>query len=58
MKQLTIKDRIRAIYFALSFCLFIGLDIDNSSAFWIVLLAVNFAYSVWVIQKVNFDTIK
>lgn len=58
MKQLTIKDKIRAIYFALSFCLFIGLDVEYTSWAWIALIAGNFAASVAVIRKVNFDTVK
>lgn len=58
MKQLTVKDRIKAIYFTASFILFIGLDVEYTSGAWIALIAANFATSVAVIRKVNFDTVK
>ena len=55
MKQLTVKDRIRAVYFAVSFCLFLGLDLNFTSFFWIVILAVNFAISIAIVNKINFN---
>lgn len=55
MKQLTIKDRIRAIYFAVSFCLFLGLDMEYTSTLWVIILAVNFAISVAIVNKINFN---
>lgn len=47
-----IIDKLRAIYFALSFC---ALCIDTDSVIVIAVIVINFCLAGWQVSKVNFN---